>query len=106
MPSLSCTIASGNWGNRKIGSGFGVYGEQAVVKKGLSAKQHNFSLHAGVWVADDQPKKLRQLIGYVSRAPLAREVIGYRSNRRNGTRALSNFTLFALAKPLCRKIRG
>ena len=81
MPSLSCTIASGNWGNRKIGSGFGVYGEQAVVKKGLSAKQHNFSLHAGVWVADDQPKKLRQLIGYVSRAPLARERLEWRRGK-------------------------
>ena len=56
---------------RKIGSGFGFEGESPMIKGPKCATIHGFSLHAGTHVGKHQRDKLKMLVRYLARPPVA-----------------------------------
>jgi len=56
---------------RKIGSGFGFEGESPMIKGPKCATIHGFSLHAGTHVGKHQHDKLKMLVRYLARPPVA-----------------------------------
>ena len=56
---------------RKIGKGFGYFEESPLIKGKLTATVNGFSLNASQFIGQGETEKLRNLIGYMARPPLA-----------------------------------
>jgi len=52
---------------RRIGHGFGIEDEHALVKGKRCSSANGFTVHANRYVGEDERKKLEDLIGYVAR---------------------------------------
>ena len=63
---------------RRVGHGFGIEEEHALVKGKRCSSANGFTVHANRYVGEDERKKLEELVGYVSRPAFSNKRLSLR----------------------------